>query len=134
MYLSMIQVNFKPLLRFWVRLIQALPNSVKPFLIFWVLFPNSPNIHRIIYLGNFKSNKCFFMSYYESPNWLISMFYKENRVFNKKTFSNLVSGDDFTSTRTIWMYHDHFLCFRNKIEIQGSQYYDVEWVSSRDLV
>ena len=84
--LFMIQVDFKPLPRFQVRSIQALPNSIKPFLIFRVLFPNSPNIHRkyiqdILNPINISLSLTMHFPIDSSP-----CFFKENKVFFKENF------------------------------------------------
>ena len=36
--------------------------------------------------------------------------------FIRKLFSNLIFGDDFTSTGSIWMYHDFFYVLRSKLQ------------------
>ena len=36
--------------------------------------------------------------------------------FHKRSFSNLVFGDEFASTETIWMYHDLFHVLETKFK------------------
>lgn len=90
---------FKPLPRLQLMLIQVVPNPVKSSLILWVLSPKYHNIHRLTNHGNFNTGNLFS---YLIKNLLIDSsphFKKENNVFYKKTFFNLVFGNDFAFTR-----------------------------------
>ena len=53
--------------------------------------------------------------------------------FHKKTFSNLVFGDDFASTLTILIYHDFFHALEKKFKSKEVKYV-LEWVSYQDPV
>ena len=55
--LFIIWVSFKPLPRFQVMSIQAVPNPVKSSLIFWVLSPKYPIIHTISSHSNWNPRK-----------------------------------------------------------------------------
>ena len=81
--------GFEPLPRFQVRSTQDAPNPVKSSLIFWVLSPNSPIIHRLTSHGIFNPRKLLCLIY---SILIDSSSYdkKGNNVFYKKLFSNLV--------------------------------------------
>ena len=106
--LFMIQIDFRLFLRFWVRLIQALPNSVKPFPNYWVLFPNFLNVYMESIQGNFNPINLSFSLILNLPLDSSSCFFEENKVFYKKHFSNLVFGDDFAFNWIRWMYYHLF--------------------------
>ena len=102
--LFMTQVDFMLFLRFSVRSIQALPNPVRCFPNSKILFLIPPNMYRkdnkIIYNPR---NHIFSLILYlpiDSSPW----FSKKNKVFQSKTFSNLVFGDDF-------FYGARWLCY-----------------------
>lgn len=114
--LVMTQVDFKLFLRLWVWLIQASPNSIRCFTNPWVFSPNSPNIYRQSIQGNFNPINHFFRLILNLPLDSSLCFNMKNNEFQKKTCSNLVFGDDFTSTRTKWMYHDFFYVLRLKFQ------------------
>ena len=130
----MFQVYFKPLPRFWVRSIQGLPNSIKPFLIFWILFPNSPNIHRLTIHDIFNPRKLIVCLIMNLPINSSPSFYKENKVFYKKTFSKLVFGDDFASIGIIWMYHDFFYVLGTKFKLKSRLFFRISFLSRSGVI
>ena len=122
--LFMTQVDFMPFLRLWVWSIQALPNHVRCFPNYGILFLISSNMYS-------KDNK----SIYNPRNYIFSLilnllidsspwFSRKNKVFQCKTFSNLVFGDDFTFYGARWLSYDFLfvsreiwnppLCWRKK--------------------
>ena len=107
-YLFMTQVDFMLFLKLWVWSIQTLPNPVRCFPNPGILFPNSPNIYRQDIHSIFNPTNLFFSLILNLPLDSSPCFNMKINEFHKKSFSNLVFGDDFDSTRTIWMYHDLF--------------------------
>ena len=87
---------------------QVIPDPVKPFLIFWVLSPNSHNIHRITIHDILNPRNLYFYLIKNLPNDSSPYFNKENNVFIRKLFSNLVFGDDFAFNGIISMSRDLF--------------------------
>ena len=114
--LFMTQVDFMFFLRLWVRSIQALPNPVTSFTDFVVLSPNSPNIYRKYIHGIVNPRNIFFSLILNLPLDSSPCFNTKNNKFLKKTFSNLVFGDDFTSTRKTWTYRDLFYVLRSNFQ------------------
>ena len=96
--LFMIQVKKMFFLESWVRTIQAPPNSVwwPPNSWSLTLFP--PNMYG-------KPIKVFLNKINHFFSLFMNLLLKQ---FHKKTFSNLVFGDEFDSNMTIGMYHDLF--------------------------
>ena len=96
----MTQVDFNLFLRLCIRSIQDLPNPVRSFPNLGVLSPSSPNIYRkyIQVISNLIN--LFFSIILNLPLDSSPCFNTENNEFHKKTFSNLVFGDDFTSIIT----------------------------------
>ena len=85
-------------------------DSVKPFLIFCVLSPNSPNIHSKDIQGIFNTINLSLSLIMNLPLDSSPCFYKENWVFSKKKFSSLVFRDDFSFNGIRRMSNDLF-CF-----------------------
>ena len=115
-YLFMNQSDFMLFLGLWFWSIQALPNFARSFPNFGILFPNSPNVYKKAIQGIFNSRNLFFSLTLNLPLDSSPCFNTENNEFHKKTLSNLVFGDDFTSTRTTWMYHDLFYVLISKFQ------------------
>ena len=113
---SCFKVDFKPLPRFWFRSIQVVPDPIKPFIIFRFLSPNSPNIHRINIHGIVNPINPSLCLIKNLPIDSSPYLYKENNMFYKKSFYNLVFGDDFDFNGIRRMYHDLF-------SISGTKWY-----------
>ena len=115
-YLFMTQVDFMLFLRLWVRSIQALPNLVRSFPNPRFLSQNSPNIYMKSIQGIFNLRNIFFNLILNPPLDSSACFNMKNNEFHRKTFSNLVFGDDFTFARTKWKYHDFFYVLISKFQ------------------
>ena len=102
----MTQVDFMLFLRFWVRSIQALPNPVRCFPNSGILFLINPNVYKKVNKKDYnRSNPIFSLIFYlpiDSSPW----FSKKNKVFQSKTFSNLVFGNDFAFYGDRWLSYD----------------------------
>ena len=71
------------------------------------------------------------MSFCISPSTHFHYFQRKNKVFQSKTFSNLIFGDDFAFDGPIWLYYDSLFvsgsiwnpppCWRTKENMSGSQ-------------
>ena len=88
--LIMTQVDLMLFLSLWVQSIQALPNTIRCFPNPGILFPNSPNMYR-------KYNKIIYNSRNDIFSLILNLlidsspwFSRKNKVFQGKTFSNLV--------------------------------------------
>ena len=114
--LFMTQFDFKSFLRLWVRSVQASPNFVRSFTNSWVLSPNYPNVYMKYIQGIFNPINLCFSLILNLPLDSSPCFNTKNNEFQKKTFSSIVFGDDFTSTGTTWMYHDFFYVLRSKFQ------------------
>ena len=95
----MTQVDFKLSLDFESGRFKLLPILLDPSNC-WVLFPNSPNVYRKATWVIFNPRNHFFSLILNLPLDSSPCFNVENNEFHKKTFSNLVFGDDFTYTGT----------------------------------
>ena len=116
--LFMTQVDFMFFLGFWVQTIQALLNPGGCFPNSRILFLIPPNVcgkakKRIQNTRNHILSLIFHLPIDSSP-W----FSRKNKVFESKTFSNLVFGDEFVSNLTIWIYHDLFHVLETKFQSQ----------------
>lgn len=102
----MTQVDLMLFLRLWVQSIQSLPNPVTCFPNSRILFQIPPDMYSqdkkiILNPINHIFSLIFHLSIDSSP-W----FLRKNKVFQCKTFSNLVFGDDFAFDGTRWLSYD----------------------------
>ena len=110
------QVDFMLFLRLRVRSIQSLPNPVRYFPNSGILSPNSPHVYKKYFQIIFNARNIFFSLIFNLPLDSSPCFNMKINEFHKKAFSNLVFGDDFASTVTIWMYHDLFNILETKFQ------------------
>ena len=107
-YLFMTQGDFMLFLRLWVRSIQALCNPIRCFPNDGILFLISPNLYRKYNKRIFNPRNHFFSLIFNPPIDSSPWISRKNNEFHKKTFSNLVFGDEFDPTMPIGMCHDLF--------------------------
>ena len=112
----MTQVDFMLFLKLWVRSIQALPNPVRWFPNSGILFLNSPNMYRKSIQGIYNMRNIFFSLIVNLPLDSSPCFNMKINEFHKIFFSNLVFGDEFASSITIWMYHDFLHVLETKFK------------------
>ena len=110
--LFMTQVDFMLFFRFWVWSIQALPNLVRCFPNFGIMFLTPTNVcgkdkkrihNPINYIFSLIRNLPI-----DSSPW----YSRKNNVFQCKTFSNLVFGDDFAFYWDGWFSYESLFVSR----------------------
>jgi hypothetical protein len=112
----MTQVDFMLFLKLRVWSIQAPPNHVRCFPNPRILFLFYPNIYMksnqiILNLRNHFFSLILNLTLDSSPCFNMKII-----EFHKKTFSNLVFGDEFDYNITIGMYHDLFNVLETKFQ------------------
>ena len=93
-------------LRFWVQTIRTLLNLVKCFPNYGILFLITPNMCRKDKKGIHNPRKHIISLILYLPIDSSPWFSKKNKVFQIKTFSNLVFGDDFDFDRSRWLSYE----------------------------
>ena len=83
---------------------------------FWGFVPKLSYVYRKYIQGIFNPRNLFFSLFLNLPLNSSPCFNMKNNEFHKKTCSNLVFGDDFTSAGTKWVYHNFFYVLRLKCQ------------------